>query len=178
MTQHPRFQIESITSNDSEALRDIACFTFRETFAEDNTPEDMELYLQESFSLEKLLRELKDPNCFYYFLKDKKEVKGYLKFTIQPDPLNIAYSNQDLVKLDRLYIMHELFGMGAGQQLMNFFVENAKKFEKKAAYLTVWSQNPRAIAFYKKWGFFQKGTIDFILGKDIQTDLLLLKELS
>ena len=37
-------------------------------------------------------------------------------------------------------------------------------------WLGVWEHNPRAIAFYHKWGFKQVGTQTFHLGDDLQTD--------
>jgi ribosomal protein S18 acetylase RimI-like enzyme len=54
----------------------------------------------------------------------------------------------------------------------------AKDAGHKVAWLGVWEHNPRAIAFYEKWGFKQFGTHPFLLGKDLQTDILMKKELT
>jgi ribosomal protein S18 acetylase RimI-like enzyme len=40
-------------------------------------------------------------------------------------------------------------------------------------WLGVWEQNPRAIAFYLKSGFVERGTRDFMVGTDRQTDRVL-----
>ena len=40
-------------------------------------------------------------------------------------------------------------------------------------WLGVWTKNGRAIRFYQRWGFTQKGTQPFTLGHDRQTDLVL-----
>jgi diamine N-acetyltransferase len=44
-------------------------------------------------------------------------------------------------------------------------------------WLGVWEHNPRAIAFYEKWGFEKFGAHDFLLGTDLQTDILMKKKL-
>jgi len=41
----------------------------------------------------------------------------------------------------------------------------------------VWEHNIKAIAFYKKFGFEQFGSHIFMLGDDIQTDILMRKNL-
>jgi len=41
----------------------------------------------------------------------------------------------------------------------------------------VWEQNPRAIVFYRKWGFTQVGEHCFAVGDDPQRDVILEREL-
>jgi len=40
-------------------------------------------------------------------------------------------------------------------------------------WLGVWERNPRAIAFYKKVGFVDRGSHEFLVGSDRQTDRVL-----
>ena len=40
-------------------------------------------------------------------------------------------------------------------------------------WLGVWEENARAIAFYRKCGFVDVGSIDFFVGSDRQTDRVL-----
>jgi len=47
----------------------------------------------------------------------------------------------------------------------------------KTVWLGVWEHNPKAIAFYEKWGFEKFGAHSFMLGTDAQTDLLMKKNL-
>jgi ribosomal protein S18 acetylase RimI-like enzyme len=46
----------------------------------------------------------------------------------------------------------------------------AKGFGGSEIWLSVWEENRRAIAFYKKSSFIDIGTKDFWVGKDKQTD--------
>lgn len=47
-----------------------------------------------------------------------------------------------------------------------------------AVWLGVWERNPRAIAFYGKYGFHEVGSHVFTVGTDPQRDLLMLRRLT
>ena len=51
-----------INIDDLEELRNLSIQTFKETFEEVNTEEDMQKYLDENLSIEKLKSELENPN--------------------------------------------------------------------------------------------------------------------
>jgi ribosomal protein S18 acetylase RimI-like enzyme len=56
-------------------------------------------------------------------------------------------------------------------------IDFAKQKRKQIIWLGVWEKNQRAIDFYHKWGFENFGEQIFLLGTDLQTDLLMKKEL-
>jgi ribosomal protein S18 acetylase RimI-like enzyme len=45
-------------------------------------------------------------------------------------------------------------------------------------WLGVWEHNPRAIGFYRKWGFRQVGAQRFQLGAELQTDLVMARQVA
>ena len=45
-------------------------------------------------------------------------------------------------------------------------------------WLGVWEHNARAIAFYRRWGFADVGTTDFMLGRDRQTDRIMARRVA
>jgi hypothetical protein len=45
-------------------------------------------------------------------------------------------------------------------------------------WLGVWERNQRAIAYYRTWGFLEFGTHGFMLGKDLQWDILLARRVA
>ena len=73
--------------------------------------------------------------------------------------------------------MNSYLGTGVGQQLMRQCIFIAKELKKEIIWLGVWKKNPRAIAFYTKWGFEKFSEQDFLLGNDLQKDWLLMKKL-
>ena len=64
-------------------------------------------------------------------------------------------------------------GRGVGPALMQACLDAAQRGGFDLLWLDVWERNPRAIAFYHKWGFKVVGMQVFQLGSDSQTDLLM-----
>jgi ribosomal protein S18 acetylase RimI-like enzyme len=49
---------------------------------------------------------------------------------------------------------------------------------KDAVWLGVWERNARAIRFYEEWDFHPAGTQPFLLGTDLQTDLVMVRRIA
>ncbi len=56
---------------------------------------------------------------------------------------------------------------------MTACLEEARRWECDVIWLDVWEKNPRAIAFYERWGFVKVGEQDYQLGNDLQLDWLM-----
>ena len=69
--------------------------------------------------------------------------------------------------------MKAFLGQKIGQILLNKAIEIGKKKKLEFLWLGVWEENHRAIKFYEKNGFKVFGKHKFVLGKDVQTDLLM-----
>ena len=66
-------QIRKLDITDLENLQKISITTFRETFEEVNSEEDMQKYLDENLSLERLKSELENPDSEFYFIENKNK---------------------------------------------------------------------------------------------------------
>jgi ribosomal protein S18 acetylase RimI-like enzyme len=163
------------TVNDIDTLVDISVKTFRDTFAESNTKEDMTLYISKAFSRSQLLSELKDPVSTFIFVLDGQTVVGYAK--LKEEKNKSEFNGEDGIEIERIYSLHEYLGKSVGKVLMQTCLDIAVKRGYKHIWLGVWEYNPRAIAFYQKWGFEKFGSHSFLLGNDLQTDLLMKKKL-
>ena len=56
-------------------------------------------------------------------------------------------------------------------------IAEARRQGVEALWLGVWERNPRAIAFYRRWGFEKIGEHEFLLGADLQTDHVMAQRL-
>ena len=156
---------------DIEKLQKIGRQTFFETFSESNSEENMQKYLDEGFSIEKLTTELTDTNAEFYFAVFDAEVIGYLK-------LNFGDSQTELkdnkaLEIERIYVSKEFHGKSVGQLLYDKAIEVAKQKNADYIWLGVWEENPRAISFYKKNGFVEFDKHIFKLGDDEQIDIMM-----
>ena len=71
--------IKQCTIEDLHELREIAHQTFYETFKDQNSPENLNAYLERAFNLERLEKELSNISSQFYFLYYHNEIAGYLK---------------------------------------------------------------------------------------------------
>lgn len=160
---------------DISLLRDIAIQTYEETFAKDNTPENMAAYLADCFSPEKLEREWSDPGSTFYLALENGDAVGYLKLNDAPAQTDV--NDAASLELERIYVLREFHGAGHGGQLLEKAIECARDGGKEYIWLGVWENNHRALRFYEKNGFRRFGEHVFQLGDDEQLDYLYRKEL-
>jgi len=82
------------------------------------------------------------------------------------------------IEIERLYAAKEFIGRNVGSKLMECCLQQAFDEGFQLVWLGVWEHNLRAISFYEKWGFEKFGSHPFMLGKDLQTDLLFKKTIN
>lgn len=156
-------------------LQQLSSLTFIQSFAVYNTPEDMLDYLTTSLSYKNLETECAHSESTFFLAYLNNVMVGYLKINIKPIDEKPIHKNG--LEVERIYVLQNYQGNSIGQFMMDFIYQFA--IDKKLSYvwLGVWEKNIRAIKFYTRNGFNIVGSHDFLLGKDIQTDLLMQKEL-
>ena len=164
-------KIRKINIDDLETLRNLSIQTFKETFEEVNTEEDMQKYLDEKLSIEKLKTELENPNSEFYFAENNDEILGYLKLNFKDAQTEKLEENH--FEIERIYVLKAFLGQKIGQILFDKAIEIGREKNLEYVWLGVWEENHRAIRFYEKNGFEIFGKHDFVLGEDVQTDLLM-----
>lgn len=168
--------IKKVSLDELGLLQEIGKKTFQETFSAGNTEENMRKYLEESFSAEKLTRELSDPNAAFYFaLMDQKTV-GYLKLNFGTSQTELK--DETALEIERIYVLKEFHGKNVGQLLYDQAIQVARQMNAAYVWLGVWEENPRAISFYKKNGFVAFDKHVFRLGDDVQTDIMMKLQLT
>ena len=169
-------EIRKANTQDIGKLKEIGRLTFFETFSSDNSEENMNEYLKNGFSTEKLNNELSDPNAEFYFCELKGEVIGYLK--VNSGQSQTELKDNKAFEIERIYVLKEFHGKKAGQLLYDKALELAKSRRADYVWLGVWEENPRAIRFYEKNGFVAFDKHIFKLGEDEQTDIMMKLELN
>ncbi len=164
-------QITKADFKDIGKLQDIGRQTFYETFAEGNTEENMQKYLEEGFSDQKIQAELKDAHSEFHLALLETRVIGYLKVNSGQAQTELKESTS--LEIERIYVLKEFHGQMVGQLLYNKAIEIAKRAKANYVWLGVWEKNPRAISFYQKNGFIEFDKHIFKLGEDEQTDLMM-----
>ena len=163
------------TIEDAVALTELSVTTFTDTFAADNRKEDMDKYLAEEMNLEKLSKELSDEKNLFFLVRYNGHLAGYAKLSAAKKPEAPATNNP--VEIERIYVARKYQGRKIGAALMNECINYALAQSSDTVWLGVWEHNYKAVNFYNQWGFERYGSHEFRLGDDIQTDMLMKKDL-
>ena len=153
---------------DLPALTELAARTFYDAFAPTNTPENMEAYMSNAFTVKQFTDEWEDPRATFYLAECSERLAGYAKLYRSEPPACVNESNA--IELSRLYVASEFIGAGIGPALMQHCLDEARRQNYQAMFLGVWEHNPRAQAFYRKWSFARVGEHVFPMGDDPQID--------
>jgi diamine N-acetyltransferase len=161
------------TTEDAMLIAAISRQTFYDSFAEQNTVENVKKHMDEYYAVPKIQEELADALNMFILVYDGQTLAGYCKLTEQTKPE--AKQLQNPVEIERIYAVKESIGKGIGKTLMQQCINTAIKKGKSSLWLGVWEHNQRAIDFYIKWGFEKFGEHIFVVGDDPQTDWLMKK---
>ena len=175
MNQQSPPVIRTALAEDADLLAELGARTFCETFAADNSPENIVAYLASSFGPALQATELADADSLFLIAEVDGTAAGYAKLKPGDPPRGVT--GEKPIELVRLYVSREWLGRGVGAALMRACIDEAKRQGHHTIWLGVWEHNDRARAFYSKWNFRDVGRHIFQLGDDPQTDILMERSL-
>ena len=163
--------IRKCTLADLSELQQISRETFADTFGPENSPANVNQYLDESYNLDRLKQELTDADSDFFFALVDGQVAGYLKVNVG-NAQTEAMGNHAL-EVQRIYIKPAFKRQGIGSKLMAQALAVAKDNHRSTVWLGVWEHNLLAQQLYQKFGFKQTGDHVFTLGESRQRDLIM-----
>jgi ribosomal protein S18 acetylase RimI-like enzyme len=155
-------------ASDAPALAALAARTFHETFAADNNPDDLALYMGQAYGSEQQRAELDDSRIDTLLVESDDALIAYAMLRDEPPPDCVAGPRP--IELWRFYVDRAWHGRGIAQRLMAAVEDEARAHRAQTIWLGVWERNLRAQAFYRKCGFVDVGSHVFVVGSDPQID--------
>lgn len=152
---------------DAAELSEIGRDTFVETFGRLYPPADLKRYLDETYAVEKMLADIRDPEVEVRVAFSGKRMMAYCK--IGPCKLPIDTGPGPALELHRVYVYQARQGVGLGRILLTWAIERARRRGAANLFLGVWRENERAKAVYLSRGFEIVGNYKFHVG-DTQDD--------
>lgn len=150
--------------------------TFREAFAADNNPDDMDAYCAEAFTAERMESLLTERSITTLVMAgDDGALAAYAQ--LRPAAPAAGPELAEPLELWRFYVDPVHHGRGIAHRLMDAVVDAAAERGAATIWLGVWERNTRAQAFYRKSGFVDVGAHTFVLGTDVQTDRLMARSI-
>jgi epoxyqueuosine reductase len=169
--------IRLATPADAARLARFGERVFRDTYASQVPASDMALHLEHNYGDAQQSAELRDPRSACLLAEVGGELAGYALLRIGRGPGDEPALAAP-VEIARFYVAREWHGRGVAQRLMAAAAGEARERGGKTLWLTVWTENPRAIAFYRKQGFTPAGTTRFRLGTLLHDDYVMTRDLS
>lgn len=171
----PGLAILDAVPEDAGLLADLGRRTFAETFAGTNDPVRLARFLEETYSPARQGEELRDPALTTLLARVDGVPAGFAQ--LRRGPGEPCVDGPAPVELQRIYALAAFLGTGVGKALLAACVDRARAAGFRTLWLGVWEHNPRALAFYARHGFRQVGSHPFDVGGDLQTDLILVRDL-
>lgn len=156
---------------DAPSLAVLAERTFRDTFGARNSPENIDLHCAKHFSPDIQAREINDHGLVTILAVENGGFVGFSQLMLAKPQAHVA--GERPAELSRLYVIAERQGKGIAQALMERAISDATAAGADCLWLGVWEHNPRAMAFYRKFGFEIVGAHPFMLGHERQRDLVM-----
>lgn len=155
-----------VTAEDAAALADLHSRSFIETFAHLYRPEDLESFLAQ-LSEECFRAELLDGQHQVRFAEADGEPVAFVKLgpiTLPVEPVRPA------LEFRQLYVLGPWQGTGIAPVLAEWAIGQARRRGAEELYLSVFVDNHRAKAFYRRYGFTFVGPYKFMVGEQADED--------
>lgn len=153
---------------DAAALGAFAQASFTDTFGHLYPAEDLAAFVAAKYAAPVIGAELADPETRYRLALRDGAIIGYCKM----GAIDIDVDTTDAVELHRLYVAAEAKGSGVAQTLMDDALAWARGKHAKVMFLSVWENNTRAQAFYRRYGFEHVGEHKFMVGRVADRDFI------
>jgi ribosomal protein S18 acetylase RimI-like enzyme len=156
-------RVRVATPADAGLLARTAERMFRDAFAPSNDAAQMDAYCAEHYGEAIQRAELEQPEIRVLLVEEDDGVIAYAQLRVSA-PVSEVW---------RFYVDRAQHGRGIAQQLMAASLDALRAAGATRVSLAVWEHNPRAIAFYRKCGFEVTRQQPFVLGTEVQTDLVM-----
>ncbi len=160
----------SATAADIPALARLGADTFVDTFGHLYSTDDLNSFLHDTHSISAVTQAIAMSGMAYHLALDGTTPIGYCK--IGNCGLPVPQTTRQGAQLKQLYVHKSCFGSGVGAVLMNWAMNEFHARQCDDIYLSVWSENQRAQAFYGKYGFVKIGEYQFKVGNQYDHEFI------
>ena len=129
-------RVRIATPSDAAMVADMSRRTFYDSFAKDNTKEDMDKFMNEQFSREMLIAEVGAPGNIFIVAEHNDLPAGYVRLRENNNPPELK--GMETIEIARIYAETAMIGKGIGKALMERSIAIAKEQNKQVIWLGVW----------------------------------------
>jgi ribosomal protein S18 acetylase RimI-like enzyme len=168
----PNATIRRATPDDASTLAVLGAATFTETFGHLYPPEDLQIFLVESHSVDAWTRALTDPQRAVWIavFEDGTPI-GFI--AVGACKLPVENRAPTAGEIQQLYVLAGHHNLRLGSRLMDCGLEWLEAQGRTPLYIGVWSENFGAQRFYVRYGFHKVGEYGFRVGTTVDHEFIL-----
>ncbi len=150
------FRLRKADQNDITLLNQLASRVWYHTYSEVHSYEQLEYMFDEMYNPDNIRKQMEEEHIFYIGYNEDIPV-GYM---------SIRQKEKDLFMLEKLYIMPEAQGTGAGKFLFKAAIKEIKTMHPEPCILELnVNRKNKAIDFYQRMGMEKYRETDQPIGK-------------
>jgi GNAT superfamily N-acetyltransferase len=168
--------IRAAVDADAAALGALGRQTFIDTFVDGfgipYPADDLEAFLDASFSAEAIREKLKEPGAAWWVAE---AANGELLAFANTGPNTLPHpeARPSHAELRRLYVARAAQGLGLGTKLLAVALEWMEANTDGPLWIGVWSGNLKAQKLYAAWGFEKAGEYQYPVGDWLDDEFIL-----
>ena len=143
--------------------------SFADTFAHLYAAEDLAAFFA-MFTPEAWQAEFDDPGHAFVVAEAGELLIGYIKLGPPAFPIEIV---RPAIELRQIYFDHAWLGRGLSRPMMDWAIDEARRRGAEEMYLSVFTENHRAQALYRRYGFTEVGPYKFMVGNHADEDIIM-----
>jgi ribosomal protein S18 acetylase RimI-like enzyme len=175
LTMTAALRFRRATGQDASPLAQLAEKTFRDTYTQFNTPENMDAHCSKSFGEAIQRAEIEDSRRESWLGELDGKLVAFAQLIVdKPCPHVPGKRGAEVL---RFYVDSSQHGKGVAYRLMDELAARAIALGADVLWLCVWDQNAHATGFYQRCRFEKVGTTTFKLGAEVQSDWVMSREL-
>ncbi len=161
------------TQSDARSLAVLAMQVWLHTYATDGIRSAISEYVLEELTPGRFEKAIADPLRALLVEESDGHLLGYSELAFDmPCPSGTGVTTE----VSTLYVQEHFARKGIGTKLMDASAELAReRTGSQDLWLSVYAENPVALAFYERQGFVRAGTLSFELGTELHENYVLVR---
>jgi ribosomal protein S18 acetylase RimI-like enzyme len=150
---------------------------FLDTYATEGVRPDLAREALSEYSPERFEQRLRDQNRSFFLAEAGEGLLGFAEMMTTASPPPIKDTAHGGLELVRLYVQPSAQRAGLGRRLLREAELLCKESGSEALWLTAWSGNARALAFYRASGYVDVGTSTYTFQGNSYENRVMLRQM-
>ena len=150
------------SSSDAATIAALGATVWITTYARDGVVPVFAAYVLEHFTEQRIRTALLEPDTRFWVAEANGGMLGFLEF--RRGVRTHCLTDVLQAEVSRLYVLERFTRNGIGRALLDRCRDDAVSYRASSIWLSVYSENARAIDFYRSSGWKLAGETGFLLG--------------